>query len=114
VCKEELLPLTTILQPVGLCIFYFSLLNQFIDSNFKLVPIVSLKILATSELKKKEPWHTEQRCFSRYSDYAAGWTTEESGFDSRQIKNVYFLQNVTATQGPHTAIYGITETFCPG
>jgi hypothetical protein len=29
-------------------------------------------------------------------------------------EDFYFLQNVTPTQEPHPAIYGIPEAFCPG
>jgi hypothetical protein len=43
----------------------------------------------------------EAEYFSRYNDFTAGWTTQESWFDSRYGKDISLLHKIQSGSGPH-------------
>ena len=58
------------------------------------------RVVGAPPLEYIPHWLTEQRWLSRYSDYAAGWTTEESVFDSGWDKIFIFSKMWPRLRGP--------------
>ena len=49
----------------------------------------------------------EAEYFSRYNDFAAGWTTQESWFDSRYGKDISLLYKIQSGSGAHQESYSV-------
>jgi hypothetical protein len=49
----------------------------------------------------------EAEYFSRYNDFTAGWTTQESWFDSRYGKDISILFKIQSGSGAHPEFYSV-------
>jgi hypothetical protein len=51
----------------------------------------------------------EAEYFSQYNDFTAGWTTQESWFDSRYGKDISLLHKIQSGSGAHPESYAVSS-----